>query len=235
MSSASTSWSSIRSMGLRVPFIPDAELRQVTCRAFNTFSADLFREYQDRLTPAAVIPMHTPAGGDRRTRLRGQNARAQGRDDDEPDPPPDPVEHNRNPRYNEWLDMLGLDSDYDYDPVWAKCVELGVSPSFHSVTEGRRHARLALECGLQPYWSFRRGGRGGLQGAVPWRRDAALPDAQVRLPGRRRGMGLRSLQRSHRPLEEAQSGGARRHQSGQRRSPVIDEAVPRIRRQGRSR
>jgi len=48
------------SMGLRVPFIADAELRQVTCRAFNTFSADCFREYQDRLTPTAVIPMHTP-------------------------------------------------------------------------------------------------------------------------------------------------------------------------------
>jgi hypothetical protein len=41
-----------------------------------------------------------------------------------------------NPRYNEWLDVIGLDSDYDYDPVWAKCVELGISPSFHSVSKG---------------------------------------------------------------------------------------------------
>jgi hypothetical protein len=44
--------------------------------------------------------------------------------------------HQPNPRYNEWLDVLGLDSDQDYDPVWAKCVELGVSPSFHSVSKG---------------------------------------------------------------------------------------------------
>ena len=29
-----------------------------------------------------------------------------------------------------------LDSEYDYDPVWAKCVELGISPSFHSVSKG---------------------------------------------------------------------------------------------------
>jgi predicted TIM-barrel fold metal-dependent hydrolase len=27
---------------------------------------------------------------------------------------------------------LGLESEYDYDPVWAKCVALGVVPTFHS-------------------------------------------------------------------------------------------------------
>jgi predicted TIM-barrel fold metal-dependent hydrolase len=31
-----------------------------------------------------------------------------------------------------WLDTFGLDSEYDYDPVWAKCVELKVAPTFHS-------------------------------------------------------------------------------------------------------
>jgi hypothetical protein len=35
-----------------------------------------------------------------------------------------------------WLDALGLDSVYDYDPVWAKCAELGVSPSFHTGSRG---------------------------------------------------------------------------------------------------
>jgi predicted TIM-barrel fold metal-dependent hydrolase len=35
-----------------------------------------------------------------------------------------------------WFDMLGLDSEYDYDPVWAKCVELGISPTFHSGSRG---------------------------------------------------------------------------------------------------
>ena len=32
--------------------------------------------------------------------------------------------------------MLGLDSVYDYDPVWATCVELKVAPSFHSGSRG---------------------------------------------------------------------------------------------------
>ena len=31
-----------------------------------------------------------------------------------------------------WYDVLGFDSEHDYDPVWAKCVELGIAPTFHS-------------------------------------------------------------------------------------------------------
>jgi hypothetical protein len=31
-----------------------------------------------------------------------------------------------------WIDVFGLDSEHDYDPVWARCGELGVSPTFHA-------------------------------------------------------------------------------------------------------
>ncbi|WP_414568751.1 hypothetical protein [Nostoc sp. CCY 9925] len=31
-----------------------------------------------------------------------------------------------------WIDTFGLDSKYDYDPFWAKCVELKVVPTNHS-------------------------------------------------------------------------------------------------------
>jgi hypothetical protein len=34
------------------------------------------------------------------------------------------------------VDTLGPDSPYDYDPVWARCVELGVAPTFHSAATG---------------------------------------------------------------------------------------------------
>src|SRR5438552_28317 len=30
-----------------------------------------------------------------------------------------------------WLDTYGLDSAHDYDPVWAKCRELGFAVAFH--------------------------------------------------------------------------------------------------------
>jgi hypothetical protein len=32
----------------------------------------------------------------------------------------------------EWYDVIGLDSPYDYDPVWARSRELRVAPSFHT-------------------------------------------------------------------------------------------------------
>ena len=35
-------------------------------------------------------------------------------------------------RYAFWLDQFGVDSAYDYDPVWAEAQELGVSIAFHS-------------------------------------------------------------------------------------------------------
>ena len=38
-------------------------------------------------------------------------------------------------RYAYWLDVLGIDSVYDYDPVWQKCEELGYAATFHSAAE----------------------------------------------------------------------------------------------------
>ena len=35
-----------------------------------------------------------------------------------------------------FYDQFGLDSDYDYDPVWQKCRELGVAPTFHTGGRG---------------------------------------------------------------------------------------------------
>src|SRR5258708_27261694 len=40
-------------------------------------------------------------------------------------------------RFTVWYDVLGIDSPYDYDPVWQKCVELGVAPTFHSASSGQ--------------------------------------------------------------------------------------------------
>src|SRR5262249_26191937 len=35
-----------------------------------------------------------------------------------------------------WMDVLALGSDYDYDPVWKKCVELGVAVTAHMNVSG---------------------------------------------------------------------------------------------------
>src|SRR5439155_15391951 len=46
--------------GLAILLQPDAELRRVACRALNTYYADQFRPYADRITPTAIISTHTP-------------------------------------------------------------------------------------------------------------------------------------------------------------------------------
>src|SRR5213079_441837 len=46
--------------GLGIPRIADDATRRAVVRGFNVVSADYFAKLSDRLTPAAVIPMHTP-------------------------------------------------------------------------------------------------------------------------------------------------------------------------------
>jgi predicted TIM-barrel fold metal-dependent hydrolase len=125
-------------LGLRMPFIPDAESRRVACRAFNRFLADQFGEFSDRMTPAAVIPMHTPQEAieelEYAVRTLGLKVVML----------QSMVIRSLNPqggRTSEaagglWFDVLGIDSDRDYDPVWAKCVELGVAPTLHGGSRG---------------------------------------------------------------------------------------------------
>ena len=46
--------------GLRLPRIKDDATRRAVIRAYNIVSASYFEKLQDRMTPAAIIPMHTP-------------------------------------------------------------------------------------------------------------------------------------------------------------------------------
>ncbi|MCY4390015.1 MAG: amidohydrolase family protein [Desulfurellaceae bacterium] len=117
----------------------DTELRKAACRAFNIFSADYFRAYADRMTPTAVIPMNTPEEAleeiDYVTAQLGMKVIMLGSMIKRPIPAA--VEHY--PGTEElltWRDVLGLDSEYDYDPVWEMCVERGLSPTFHTGSRG---------------------------------------------------------------------------------------------------
>lgn len=118
------------SQHLLVNLLPDKELRQVACRAINAFNSHLFGPYRDRITPVAVIPSHTPEEaiaelehavielGFKAVIFNGSVVR--------------PVGDSGLSR----VDGLGLDSEYDYDPFWRRCIELGVSPSTHSPSIG---------------------------------------------------------------------------------------------------
>ena len=127
-------------MGLGTTSINNAADRAATCHAFNIFQAEQFASFGDRMTPAAVIPMHTPAEAiaelDHAVGELGLKATMFGSLMMRPNPlleDPDLAL-----RFG-WRDVVGLDSQYDYDPVWQHCVELGVVPTFHS---GTRRAGL---------------------------------------------------------------------------------------------
>ena len=130
--------------GLRVPRIADDTRRRAACRAFNVLTMDYFRGFADRMTPAAVIPVHTPeeAIGELEHAVRQLGFKVAMFGSLVPRPvaasragDPDAV------RFLTWYDTLGLDSEHDYDPLWAKCVELGVAPTFHT---GARRQGLRL-------------------------------------------------------------------------------------------
>jgi len=121
--------------GLGYYRLPPEKLRRALCRAYNVFAAEQFRPYGDRIIPAAIIPMYTPEEAieelefaSRQLGLRvvmmGSLIRR-----------PIPwllEEHPESARFVEWYDPIAIDSDHDYDPVWAKCRELRISPSFHN-------------------------------------------------------------------------------------------------------
>jgi predicted TIM-barrel fold metal-dependent hydrolase len=120
--------------GLMVMAVDDDELRCALARACNRYAAACYGEFSDRLLPVAVVPNYTPEEalaelehavgilGLKPVLFGGLVLRvAPGHDGD---------------RAARWVDGLGLDSAHDYDPVWARCAELGVSPTFHSTGIG---------------------------------------------------------------------------------------------------
>ncbi len=117
----------------------DDEIRRVTCRALNNYYADLFMDHPDRLTPVAVIPMNTPQEAldelDYAVVQRGFKVVMMPSTIRRPIPAI-AKKYPEAARYAFRLDTFGIDSEYDYDPVWAKCQELKVVPTFHGPGEG---------------------------------------------------------------------------------------------------
>ena len=140
-----------------------------------------------------------PEDGDRRARVRGPRARLQDRGVRRPRAPFD-----RKPTVAYRLDTFGVDSAFDYDPLWAKCVELGVAPVFHIVAAMASGDAIGDELRLQPHRRLGGEPRVAVQVAVPVGRDASLPDVALRVPRGRRGLGLQPVLRHRRSLGEAQ-------------------------------
>jgi predicted TIM-barrel fold metal-dependent hydrolase len=117
----------------------DEEIRRGTSRALNTMYAEQFRDQADRMAPVATIPAHTPREAIEELEyavktlgfkavMINSNVRR-----------PVPALMEQAPAVaaqGGWIDTLCIDSPYDYDPVWAKCVELKVAVTQHSPSVG---------------------------------------------------------------------------------------------------
>ena len=121
--------------GLRLPRIVDDETRRAVIRAYNIVSAGYFKNLSDRMTPAAIIPMHTPEEAidelDFVTKQLGSKVGMFGSAMPRKVPAVAGGDKDTN-RLAVWYEGFGIDSLYDYDPVWAKCREVGIAPTFHS-------------------------------------------------------------------------------------------------------
>jgi predicted TIM-barrel fold metal-dependent hydrolase len=126
------------------PHIGDDALRRVVVRAVNTYNADVYRDYADRLTPVAAIPLHTPQEGIEELEFAVKelglkaalipgyvNRPIQALADKYPR-----AEHPELAANLSWVDTFGIDSEHDYDPFWAKAVELGTVLTTHSAGMG---------------------------------------------------------------------------------------------------
>ena len=125
------------SMTLAYLEVADDELIGMRCRAANRALANLFAPYRDRTTVGALIPMLDPklAVDELEYAVREMGFKTAVF-----------AGHARRPigidgAYR--LDTFGVDSAYDYDPLWAKCVELGIAPVFHSSLQSHRVTRSA--------------------------------------------------------------------------------------------
>jgi len=126
------------SHGLSLNTIEDDDLRRAVIRGLNQMNSELYnREFGYRIHVPAILPMHTPeeaiAELDYIVNVQGFKAVAI--------PPgitrPIPGLEEKYPGISThapdglWVDRFGIDSQYDYDPVWEKFIELRVAVTCH--------------------------------------------------------------------------------------------------------
>lgn len=133
------------SAGISLLQLPDEDARVGLCRLYNEFMAERFAPYRDRFAIAALVPMHTPgealAALDHAKALGAKVALIASHVHRPPStgwPADDPYTNARIPEWDTrgWVDTFGIDSLYDYDPVWAKAIELRLPLAAHTAGIG---------------------------------------------------------------------------------------------------
>ena len=219
------------SMTLSYLEIHDDDLAALRCRAANRYLARLFAGREDRCIVGALVPMTDPKMASAeleyavrelgfKTAVFAGHARR-------------PVGDPGGLAYR--LDTFGVDSAYDYDPLWAKCVELGVAPVFHSSLQSHRVTRSATSYVYNHVGGLAANHESLCKSLFLSGVTHRFPDAPRRLPRRRRGVGVRAVLRPGRPLGEAQRRVDRHARPRPARRRRADGAVRALRRRPRPR
>jgi predicted TIM-barrel fold metal-dependent hydrolase len=117
----------------------DDDIRRGSCRALNMMFAELFSGQADRMTPVATIPAHTPQEAIEELEFAVKTLGFKAAMISSAIKRPVPIVARQTPdaaRHATWVDTLCMDSPYDYDPLWAKCVELKIAVTAHTPSRG---------------------------------------------------------------------------------------------------
>lgn len=133
------------SFGLSINGMGEGDLHRAAVRAYNMMTADMFAPFAGRFAPVAIIPTHTPEEaleeleyavkqrGYKAIMLRGNQERVI----------PSAAAGIDRQKAAWYVDTIALDSPFDYEPLWRRCVELGVAVTQHSGS-GRWQDRASI-------------------------------------------------------------------------------------------
>jgi predicted TIM-barrel fold metal-dependent hydrolase len=119
--------------GLFPSSVVDDELRLALTRSVNRYYSEVCCDHRDRFEPVAAIPMRTPDEAIAELNFvaeRGLKAVVMAGIVQRP------LKGAEGVPGAFWIDTVAHDSIYDYDPVWQRCVDLGISPTFHAIGSG---------------------------------------------------------------------------------------------------
>ncbi len=115
--------------------IADDDVRQGVCRGFNDYFAETYGPYRDRVRTVGVIPMNTPEEAIAELHhCASIGLTAAAIPEGVWRPIPEPAREQSiwlSPGQTHWFDNFGLDSEYDYDAVWATYQQLGFAVLSH--------------------------------------------------------------------------------------------------------